>query len=179
MKTFKSFSLIATLLVLGCAAPNAIISEYDETIDFNYYDTFVLCVEDFNINNTKHPELDNTYVRELIGLEVENNMEVLGYKTNVLQPQLQAGFKIAITEEEVMVRNCEVQEKLGYWETCTINNVIYTRETLIVYVSDINKNQVIWQATIPCELNKSKKRLQHYIKPLIEELFLEFPEVQK
>jgi len=138
----------------------------------------VLCVEDFYVDNTKYPELDNIYIRELIGLEVEDQMKNLGYKTNVLKSQLQAGFKIAITEEEVMVRNCEVQEEFGYWTSCTIDNVIYTRETLIVYVSDIDKNQVIWQATIPCVLNKSKTGLKTYIQSLITELFEEYPEVK-
>ena len=154
------------------------LSEYDEAVDFNYYDTFVLCVEDFYVDNTKYPELDNIYIRELTGLEVEDQMENLGYKTNVLKSQLQAGFKIAITEEEVMVRNCEVQEEFGYWTSCTIDNVIYTRETLIVYVSDIDKNQVIWQATIPCDLNKSKDKLKEFIENLVSQLFEAYPEVK-
>lgn len=165
------------LLLLGCVTPSVIISEYDRDIDFNYYDTFLLCVEDFYVNNNNHPELDNIYVRELIGLEIENQMETLGYKTNVLKAQLQVGFKIVITEEEVMVKNCEIREEFGYWNTCTINNVIYTRETLIVYVSDIDMNQVIWQANISCDLNKSKTGLESYIQYLISELFMEYPEV--
>lgn len=179
MKALKLIGLIAMILLLDCATPNVILSEYDQDIDFNYYETFTLCVEDFYVNNYNYPELDNNYVREIIGLEVEGQMETLGYKTNVLRTQLQVGFKIAIIEEEVMVRNCEIQEELGYWQTCTINNVIYTRETLIVYVSDIDKNQVIWQATISCELNKPKVALKAYIKSLILELFEEYPEVKK
>ena len=179
MKALKIFSLFAMFLLLTCATPSHIISEFDEDIDFNYYDTFVLCVDDFYVDNTKYPELDNNYVRELIGLEVEDRMEDLGYKTNVLKVQLQAGFKIAIIEEDVMVRNCEVQQEFGYWTKCTIDTIIYTRETLIVYVSDLSQNQVIWQATIPCQLNKSKAKLQGYIKSLVTELFNEYPEVKK
>ena len=121
--------IITFLLFLGCAATEDILSEYDDEIDFNYYETYVLCLDDFHVDNTKYPNLDNLYVRQLIGEVVENNMNALGYRTNVFNPQLQAGFKISITEEESIVKNCELQNEFDYWRTCTINTVVYTKET--------------------------------------------------
>jgi len=177
MKSLKTLSVFSFILLFGCAATTNILSEYDDEIDFNYYETFVLCIDDFNVNNIKYPNLDNDYVRELIGQEIDNQMAALGYKTNVFEPQLQAGFKISITEEESIITNCEKEGEFGYWKTCTISAVVYTKETLITYVSDINKNQVIWQATIPCDLNKPKRRLKEYTKSLVKQLFLEYPEV--
>ncbi|MGB1309469.1 MAG: hypothetical protein ACPG6B_11200, partial [Oceanihabitans sp.] len=53
------------------------------------------------------------------------------------------------------------------------------KETLIVYVSDINKNQIIWQASIPCELNKSKRSLKKHVNTLVEQLFLEFQKAKE
>jgi len=179
MKSLNLFSLVTLLLLFGCAATVDIISEYDEEVDFNYYETYVLCLEDFHVDNTKYPNLDNTFVRQLIGDEVDNHMAALGYRTSVFKPQLQAGFKISITEEENIVKNCELDNEFAYWRTCTINTVVYTKETLIVYVSDLEKNQVIWQASIPCELDKSKNALKKETKLLVEQLFLEFPEVNK
>ncbi len=179
MKSLKILSLFTFILLFGCAATIDIISEYDEEVDFNYYETFMLCLDDFQVDSTKYPNLDNTYVRELIAGEVDKNMAALGYRTNVFSPQLQAGFKISITEKETFVKNCELDNEFDYWRTCTINAVIYTKETLILYVSDIEKNQVIWQATIPCELDKSKPALRKHIKTLVDQLFLEFPEVSK
>ena len=164
------------LLLFGCASTTIVLSEYDENIDFNYYDTFVLCIDDLYVENTKYPNLDNNYVRDLIGNELIFQMEALGYKTNVINVQLQTGFKIVITEETVQVENCEIQEELGYWKNCTIDDVVYTRETLVVFVSDIDKNQVIWQASIPCNLNKSKENLKIYVEDLVSQLFEEYPE---
>jgi len=179
MKTLKQLSIIAMFLLMGCAASNAILSEYDETIDFNYYETFVLCVDDLYVENTKYPNLDNNSVRARIGDEVSFQMETLGYKSNVMKAQLQAGFKLVITEETVQVTNCEIQEDIGYWKSCTIDDVVYTRETLVVFVSDIDQNQVIWQATIPCDLNKSKDQLKENIENLVGQLFESYPEVNK
>ena len=179
MRSLKILYFFAFTLLIGCAASVDIISEYDEEVDFNYYETFMLCLDDFQVDNTKYPNLDNTFVRELIAGQVDNQMTSLGYRTNVFKPQLQAGFKIAITEKESIVKNCELNNEFDYWRTCTISTVTYTKETLIVYVSDLKKNQVIWQATIPCELDKSKHTLTKYTKTLVDQLFLEFPEVNK
>lgn len=179
MKSLKYFSLFIFVLLFGCAATVDIISEYDDDVDFNYYETFVLCLDDFQVDNTKYPNLDNSYVRELIAGEIDNHMTALGYRTNVFKPQLQAGFKISITEKESIIKECEFDNEFDYWRTCTINTVTYTKETLILYVSDIEKNQVIWQATIPCELDKSKHALRKHTKSLVDQLFLEFPEVNK
>ena len=85
---------MSILLLMGCAASNAILSEYDETIDFNYYETFVLCVDDLYVENTKFPKIDNNSVRAHIGDEMAFQMEALGYKSNVMNAQLQVGFKI-------------------------------------------------------------------------------------
>lgn len=179
MKTFKLLSIMSILLLMGCAASNAILSEYDETIDFNYYETFVLCVDDLYGENTKFPKIDNNSVRAHIGDEMAFQMEALGYKSNVMNAQLQVGFRIVIAEETIQVTNCEIQEEIGYWQSCTIDDVAYTRETLIVFVSDIDQNQVIWQATVPCDLNKTEDSLKQYIENLISQLYEAYPEVNK
>ena len=179
MKTLKLLSIISIFILLGCAASNAILSEYDKTIDFNYYETFVLCVDDLHVENIKYPNLDNNNVRALIGDELTFQMEALGYKTNVMKAQLQVGFKLVITEDTVQVTNCEIQEEIGYWKSCTIDDVVYTRETLVVFVSDIDQNQVVWQATIPCDLNKSEYKLKESIENLVSQLFEVYPEVNK
>mgnify|MGYP001815098133 FL=1 len=49
----------------------------------------------------------------------------------------------------------------------------------MVFVSDIDQNQVIWQAAMPCDLNKSKDKLKETIENLVSELFEAYPEVNK
>ena len=176
MKALKHILLFTLLIIFSCASTeNIISSDFDNSIKFNQYSTFVICIDDLFVENTEYPNFDNNKVREIIGEQIENQMIDNGYETNVLRPELQAGFKLLITEEEVIFTNCDIQTEYDYWKTCTIKTEIYTRETLVIYVSDIKKNQIIWQASISCNMNKSKKNLEPYIKGLVERLFVEFP----
>ena len=177
MKAFKIISLFTFFFFIGCASTSqlSILSDFDERVDFNNYKTFVICIDDLFVENTKYPKYDNNYVRQLIGAEIEDQMTGKGHKTNVLRPELQAGFQILIVEEEATFTNCNLQEDYNYWQTCTINTVTYTDETLVVYVSDLQKNQVIWQASISCDLNKPKSALKSYVIDLVESLFDKYP----
>lgn len=177
MKAIKILSLFTFFFFLGCATTSKlnILSDFDEDANFNNYKTFVICIDDLFVENTKHPKYDNNHVRQLIGKEIEKQMIEKGHKTNVLKPELQAGFQIIIAEEEATFTNCDLQDDYNYWQACTINTVTYTDETLVVYVSDLQKNQVIWQASTPCNLNKSKHALQSYVMELVEKLFDKYP----
>lgn len=177
MFNIKKISLFVLILCCGCATTSdmSLLSDFDETAKFNDYQTFVICIDDLFVENTNYPKYDNNYVRQLIGKEVEDQMVSLGYKTNVLKPELQAGFQILIVEKETTFTNCDLQDDYNYWQTCTINTVTYTDETLVTYVSDIQKNQIIWQASINCDLNKPKKALKPYVMDLVDKLFKQYP----
>lgn len=166
------------LLLVNCAASSGVIYDYNLEVDFNQYETYVLCIEDLTIEHTDNPNLDNDYVRELIGNAVEFEMEEKAHRTNVLNPQLQAGFKILIEEETVEFKNCEHSDQLEYWENCKLHEETYEQESLIVYVADFETNEVLWHASIICNLNKSKKKLDPYIKGLVRELFATYPKTQ-
>lgn len=177
MKRLKSFSLFLLFLFFSCGSTSnlSLMSDFDENAKFNDFQTFVICVDDLFVENTNYPKYDNNQVRQLIGNEIENQMQSLGYKTNVLQPELQAGFQILIVEQEATFTNCDLQEDYNYWATCTLDTVTYTDETLVLYVSDLQKNQIIWQASMNCDLNKPKSVLKQYVMDLVETLFNEYP----
>jgi hypothetical protein len=175
MKRLRIITILSTFILFHCAAPNHISSDYDESINFDSYSTFVVCVDDYFVENPSYPNYDNKEVRQLIGDEIAVQMEQRGHQTNVIKPQLQAGFKILLRNEEVVFSNCDEQTEYEYWDTCTINKEVYTQETLVLYVSDINKNQVIWQAMIDCDLNKPNKELRKYISQLVAVIFKEYP----
>lgn len=177
MKTLKHFSFIVLLMLFGCASTEAVLSEFDESVDFDQYNTFVLCIDDLFVENTLYPEYDNNEVRRLIGDAVENQMEVLGHKTNVLDPQLQAGFRLIVEKKEATFYNCEINDEYNYWRESTIDTIVYTEETLVVYVSSFEKNQIIWQASLTCNLNRSEAKLKAYVNELVETLFNEYPKV--
>jgi len=177
MKPLKFISLVTVMFFLGCGstADLKVLSDYDETASFNDYQTFVICIDDLFVENSNYPKYDNNTVRQLIGKEIEEQMEGLGYKTNVIKPELQAGFQLLIVQEETTFTNCDLQEDYNYWQTCTIKNVTYTEETIVVYVSDLQKNQVIWQASVSCNLNRPEIGLKSYIMNLVDVLYNSYP----
>jgi len=177
MKPFKFISLVTVMFFLGCGstADLKVLSDYDETASFNDYQTFVICIDDLFVENSNYPKYDNNNIRQLIGKEIEDQMEGLGYKTNVIKPELQAGFQLLIIQEETTFTNCDLQEDYNYWQTCTIKNVTYTEETIVVYVSDLQKNQVIWQASVSCNLNRPEIGLKSYIMDLVDVLYNSYP----
>ena len=176
-KTYKFFTIFIISLLFGCASTSTVLSDFDETIDFENYNTFVLCIDDLFVENIKYPKSDNNTIRQLIGDQIELHMINTGHKTNVLNPQLQAGFKIVIEQKANTFTNCEIQDDYNYWRECTIKTVTYNEETLVVYVSDIEKNQIIWQASKTCDLNRSKKAIKPYLEELVESLFNEYPKI--
>lgn len=168
---------LVLILLYGCASTEVVISEFDENVEFDSYSTFVLCVDDLFVENTNYPGYDNNYIRELIGETLEQEMISRGHRTNVLDPELQVGFELIVEEKIAEFYNCEFDSEFNYWEECSIDSVQYTQETLVVYVSDFSKNQVIWQASIKCDLNRGKSKLHRIVNELIEKIFNEYPKL--
>lgn len=171
----KRIIKLTLLIFLGCATSQSIISEYDETKNFRDYSSFVLCLDDFYVENTQFPQYDNEFIREKIADEIEGHMILKGYKTNVINTELQAGFRLIVREKDITFTECESNDDYEYWDTCTIKTETYTEETLIIYVSEIESKQIIWQASTPCDFNKSKSKIEEEVKKVIEKLFNEYP----
>ena len=162
-------------LLFGCASTSTVIFDYNLKIDFDEYTTYVLCVEDLFVENTGHPNIDNETVRQYVGDALEQEMELRGHRTNVLKPELQVGFKIVITEEQVSFNSCEHSDELEYWEDCKVHNQTYQQESLVAYVSDFNSHKILWQASVTCDMNKSNRKVKPYIKDIVSQLFDTYP----
>ena len=178
MRVYSIISGFILLLLLNCAATSEVVYDYNLEVDINQYDTYVLSIEDFTVEHLNHTKIANDVVRQIIGDAVAVEMENKSHKTNVWEPQLQAGFRIVISEETVEFENCEHSKHLEYWESCTIHEETYEEETLIVYVADFATNKVLWHASIVCELEKSEKKLKPYINGLVKDLFDTYPKTQ-
>lgn len=180
LELMKKFSFLLFLIILSsCATSEVVLSEFDENADFDSYSTFVLCVDDLFVENVNHPNYDNNYVRELIGNSLEQEMIMRGHRTNVLNPELQVGFELIVQEKTAEFYNCEFNKEFSYWEEFTLETVEYTEETLVVYVSEFKKNQIIWQASKKCDLNRIKSRLPKLVNKLVHELFNEYPKLNE
>ncbi|WP_370392135.1 DUF4136 domain-containing protein [uncultured Winogradskyella sp.] len=178
MKVNTVISALLLLFLMNCASTNEVIYDYNMDVDFNQYDTFVLCMDDFFVEHDNHPKLDSEETRQIIGDAVEKEMELTGHRTNVFDPQLQAGFRILISEQTAQFQNCEHSKDLEYWENCTIHQKTYEEETLVVYVADFKSNIVLWHASVMCNLNQPKKQLKPYITRLVKDLFETYPKTQ-
>lgn len=175
MKPLRKLSIFAFLTVFNCALTGTVISDFDDSINFNSYSSFVVCVDDLFVEHINYPKYDNNRVRALIAQEIETQMKNKGHITNVPDPQLQVGFQIVLERKSTTFTNCNIHYEFGYWKECTIDTIEYTEETLVVNVSDLKKNQVIWQASATCDLSRSKEALEPYVARLLESLFNEYP----
>ena len=175
MKPFKLYFLVFLVLNLNCAGTQEVIFDYNINVDFNQYSTFVLCVDDLFVEYTNQPNYDNKNIRNYLADAVTYEMKKRNHKTNVLNPELQVGFIISLTENHVSFTNCEENKILGYWEACKIEDHTYLEESLITYVSDYKTNEIIWQASVKCDLNKPRKQLKQHIEELVKQLFETYP----
>ncbi|MFT5217105.1 MAG: hypothetical protein ACI83H_002238 [Glaciecola sp.] len=104
MKKLKLLSAVLILTLFGCASAGAVLSEFDESIEFDNYTTYVLCIDDLFVEITNYPNHDNNEVRIMIGDAIEVQMKSKGHKTNVLNPELQAGFRLVVQEKEALLQ---------------------------------------------------------------------------
>ncbi|MCA0131789.1 DUF4136 domain-containing protein [Winogradskyella alexanderae] len=175
MKTRNLFSILTLFLIFACASTSEVVYDYNLEVDFNQFETYVLCMDDFFVEHTNHPQMDNEEIRRLIGDAVAIEIENKGHRTNVLNPELQAGFRLLISEETAEFTDCEHSEELEYWENCTIHTQTFEEETLVVYVADFESKKVLWHASIICDLNQPKKKLKSYVNGLVKELYETYP----
>ena len=175
MKLIKLYLSICLLINLGCASNQEVIFDYNMNVDFDEFSTFVLCVDDLFVEYTNQPNYDNKTIRNYLAEAVTYEMQKRDHKTNVLNPDLQVGFIIVLTENRVSFTDCEEDKDLVYWKECKIEERTYLEETLITYISDFKTNEIIWQASIRCDLNKSKKQLKPYVDQLVKQLFETYP----
>lgn len=174
-KFFNAFFFLAMgAMVLSCSSAK-IVADHDPDINFNDYETYTFCMEDMTIENSKYPEYDNDFNRNLIKEAIEAEMEARGYVADASQPQLQVGFRFVIRDEEFSVSNCFDESEYSYWAACRIETYQYTEETLVIYVSDLNKNQVIWQSSMVKSLSASPKKLKRKIEETVKKIFKEYP----
>ena len=170
MKTLNKFIATCTLLTLVACGTAKVISDQDPTVQFDDFKTVVVCKEDLVITNTEYPDYDNIESRELLFNSVAEELQKNGYRLED-QANLQIGFKILISEETLELRNCYDEGEVDYWPNCKIETLNYTEHTIVLYATDLAKNQVVWQGSVSKNFS-SPKRMQSEL-PMIVRMILE------
>lgn len=174
----KVIDLLASLLLvlnLSCASTQNVVFDYNLDIDFNQYSTYVLCIDDLFVEHTTQPNLDNKLIRNHLANAIDYEMKRRHHQTNVLNPQLQVGFIITLNETSTTFTDYNTDNPLNYWQECKIKEKTFQKETLITYVANYKTNEIIWQASLDCNLNKPKGALKNHINELIKQLFDTYP----
>ncbi|WP_340202030.1 DUF4136 domain-containing protein [Ascidiimonas sp. W6] len=165
---------LLTISNVSCGS-SKVVAEEDPNTNFQAYKTFVICAEDLLVKDTNYPEYDNTTTRMHIKTALEDEMRKRGYELEASSPQLQVGFKFTVKDEEVSITNCFDEDEYSYWAGCKIETYNYAEQSLIIYVSDLEKNQIIWQGSIIKGLTMSPEKFKKTINRTIAKIFKEYP----
>lgn len=168
------YVLLIVFFLYGCTGLT-ILSDHDSAIDFASYKSYTLCRSDTKVANETQPLYDNSLNRSRIKKAIEAEMNELGYQQNDSTSELLTGFHIVIKDRSVMTSQCHDFEYYQYWPECTVNTYFYTEGTLIIYVTDISKNQIIWQGSAEGILDIKEKDMEKVIRKTVDEIFEKYP----
>lgn len=174
MKTYKIFTVFSILLLCSCTNVT-VYSDFDKRIDFKNYKTYFICVDDMEVTDLDQPIYDNTFNRGYIRNAITAEMNFAGYKMDEFNPDLFVSFRIVINKKQTSVRTCSGIGAYDYWPDCRINTYDYTEGTLVIFVSDVKKNQVVWQGSALGILNIPPQKMKKIIDRTVQQIFKKFP----
>lgn len=172
------FAFFLSIFFSGCTGL-AVRSDYDSQVDFKSYNTYTLCMADLQVENEKQLLYDNSLNRSRIKNAIANEMDRIGYVQDDTAPQLLAGFHIVIKDRTLMSSNCRDFAEYQYWPECQVNTYYYTEGTLIIYVTDISKNQIIWQGSTEGVLDIEPRDMEKAVNRTVMQIFEKYPLRQK
>lgn len=179
---FRIIAVLISIVVLWEACTDSQIkAEYDPETDFSSYKTYTVCTADMEVENQAHPAYDNVANREQIKQALQQAMNNRGYIENNTNPQLLVGFHIALKDRQIHVADCKGENEYKYWEGCKISTYTYTDGTLVIYVTDLAKNRIIWQGAANSLLDASAEHENavRIIETAVEKIFKEYPIKEK
>ncbi len=164
---------LGLILLFGCSEVD-IYSDFDNDIDFSDYTTYTIS-EDLGVEYKNYPNYDNDFNRKRIKKAIEFEMNKRGYILDEINPELAAGFQIIIKDQQITIKNCSGIGMYDYWPQCWINTYNYTEGSLVIHVSDIKKNQVIWQGSAIAVLKYKPTKVKIEIDNIVKDIFKKYP----
>jgi hypothetical protein len=174
MKTYILLA-ISCLLILCTCTDLAVYSDYDIQKDFTSYKTYLICSEDIEVKDKNQPMYDNTFNRKHIKKAIQTELNNMGYQEVESNADIQVNFQIIIKDRNKTIKTCSGAGVYDYWPNCSISNYDYTEGTLVINISDIKENQIIWQGTAIGILNINPKKIKKVIAKTVKEIFQNYP----
>jgi hypothetical protein len=168
----------ALLIFVSSCQTTDIDSEFDRRINYAAYHSFSVCLDDFQIDAKNHPEYNSEKMKTQIKDAIESEMKNY-YSVNDMIPELRVGVKISIEDKKFTYRSCDRQEDYHLWPECRLKTFEYSEGTLLIYVADVAKNQIIWNASIAGMTREDLIGNKKLIDNLVKSLFEKYPLVNK
>jgi len=169
----RNLFLFGLLFLFSCET-SEIISDYDSKINFSSYRTFSVCLDDFQISSYKHPEYNSEKMKNHLRSAIETEMQKY-YRTDDASPELRVGLNVKIEDKKFTYRSCDNKDVYHEWPECRMKTYQYTEGTLLIFVADVAKNQLIWQASVSGITNNDLIENEKVINRLVQNLFQKFP----
>lgn len=173
MKIQNLFLVILIVFISSCQTTE-INSDFDNKIDFSSYHSFSICLDDFQISSYAHPEYDNEKMKVYFKEAIESEMRKY-YTSDEVSPELHVGVNIKIEDKKFTYRSCDNKDIYHEWPECRMKTFEYTEGTLLVYVADVSKKQIIWQASLSGMTKEDLIENKKVINRIVENLFQTFP----
>ena len=171
---FPNLLLLISLLLSNSCHTTEVNSDYDSKINFSSYKTFSVCLDDFQINSYKHPEYNSEKMKNQLKNAIESEMQKY-YKVDDASPELHVGLNVKIEDKKLTYRSCDSKSVYHEWPECRLKTYEYTEGTLLIFVADVSKNQLIWQASITGITSNDLIENEKLINRLVQNLFQKFP----
>jgi len=168
MGTPKALRLLLTLpllLLAPCAFAQKVTVEFDSTVDFSKYHTFLIRMGRLN---SKNPALNNELVKKRLDMDIESGLTTRGL---VISPTLKADLNVRYTMGTL--RKVETEAYPAGWRGfgTRIVRVPYSEGTLVIDLRDPSTMSLVWRSIAREEKddpNKIEGKLEDMVRKSIE-----------
>ena len=192
MRTVSLVSLLilAAVLLGGCTAtkmastekvyetPIAVDAHYTEGVDFSQYKTWTWIP---SVGETGSERLDDPEFRDVVGTAVQKEMYARGYAKTTESPDLVLNAFVSLVkiDKKYIEENFSGTYKPDYYADLPdggSSKVSWEEGTLMLFIYDASKGQVVWYGTAKTEAAKNapdgmwQKRVQGIVAQLLDSL---------
>ncbi len=185
-----SLFVVAAVLLSGCTATKmsqtekvyetsiAIDAHFEEGVDFNQFKTWTWIP---SIGATGSERIDDPEFRDVIGTAIQKEMYARGYAKTTENPDLVLNAFVSLQkiDKKYIEENFDGTYKPDYYADLPdggSNKASWEEGTLMLFIYDASKGQVIWYGTAQTETAKNapdgmwQKRVQDIVAQLLDSL---------
>ncbi len=177
----KYLAIVFTAITLlsSCSSLRKINREYDKTVDFDQYNSFIFFAWD-NKNNM----LINKNDREMLTYSIENELDDRGISLSKTSGDLIVDIYVTMLDKVSKAAYSNYYQT-GYWNTFSMGAFGYstfnfyqkefTQATLVVNIFDMKAKKLVWSGSGTAKISDDETEREKGIPEAIKHLFDKFP----